>query len=115
MQHIFPGCCIHSLRRSDAVARLLTVQDCPPPPTLTHSNLIPETSGPDNPANEAFPAALLACLPVCLSAQWSSKPLMPNAAKDQTKTSPPSVVCQHRSNDLVFHHPGKLNVGAVYS
>lgn len=35
----------------------------PPPTTPTLSNLIPETSGPDKPANEAFPAALSVCLP----------------------------------------------------
>lgn len=34
-----------------------------PPTTPTLSNLIPETSGPDKPANEAFPAALSVCLP----------------------------------------------------
>lgn len=35
----------------------------PPLTTPTLSNLIPETSGPDKPANEAFPAALSVCLP----------------------------------------------------
>ncbi|TWW64039.1 hypothetical protein D4764_03G0010470 [Takifugu flavidus] len=33
------------------------------PTTPTLSNLIPETSGPDKPANEAFLAALSVCLP----------------------------------------------------
>ncbi|KAA8579497.1 hypothetical protein FQN60_006590, partial [Etheostoma spectabile] len=50
-----------SLRHSGAAAPLLIVWDCPPPPTPTHSNLIPETSSPDKPANEAFPAALAVC------------------------------------------------------
>lgn len=68
MQHKFPGCYVNSLRHGGAMAPLPTVEDCPPPPTTsTHSNLIPETIGPDKPANEAFPAALSVCLPVCLA------------------------------------------------
>ncbi|KAI9525969.1 hypothetical protein NQZ68_002517 [Dissostichus eleginoides] len=57
------GCYIHSLRHSGAAPPLLTVGLSSTPNTTPESNLIPETSGPDKPANEAFPAAL----PVCLS------------------------------------------------
>ncbi|KAK5891372.1 hypothetical protein CgunFtcFv8_018631 [Champsocephalus gunnari] len=57
MQHMFPGCYIHSLRHSGAALPLLTVGLSSTP----KSNLIPETSGPDKPANEAFPAALPVC------------------------------------------------------
>lgn len=64
--------------------------------TPTLSNLIPETSGPDKPANEAFPAALCVCLPSGASNQ------MPNAADclgedPSTHSSNPSV-CLHGSN-----------------
>ncbi|TNN42689.1 hypothetical protein EYF80_047119 [Liparis tanakae] len=74
-----------------------------PPPTPAHSNPIPETSGPDKPANEAFPAAL----PVCLSAQRrSSRASMPNATdclrddRTQRYPSPHPAVCQNGCNHL---------------
>lgn len=58
----------------------------------THSNLIPETSGPDKPANEAFPAALF-------------------RTRDIHLLPPPSVSAG--GVVAVYRTPEKLSIGAT--
>lgn len=86
-----------------------------PPPTPTHSNLIPETSGPDKPANEAFPAALSVCLrsgaPKSLNAK---RRRLPRGGSHQ-ETPIPSTPSSARSGVMISpcSKPERLTVGAV--
>lgn len=77
----------------------------PLPTTSTHSNLIPETSGPDKPANEAFPAALSVCLPPAGASNRqcrSAADRLGGRSHRQITVPLCPVVCQLRSSENPF-------------
>lgn len=77
------------------------------PPTPAHSNLIPETSGPDEPVNEAFPAAAITATDTHLpppSRRWNDlrgphTGEAPGRRRRLLKITPTSPPC-------LLHHPG---------